>query len=361
MKPFIRFFCLLATSFYAAETSAQIFDIKVTNYGTSDASVRRLVDEQIALIEADINEGLPSTDPDRLMEGMANSSVMAGKGIGTDYASGMTVFLLGAGVGVGADLKKDENTDGDLSGANAASGLVIGYNLGFMDTERIFGMETNRLNMYMNFMSYGHDTTLNDNADEKSEASLDMTSGGVHFRYDWVKGAGTKFLGWGGIKFHFGYEYNKTDITFKSTIKKELDDDSFTGTINGAPEAKIATTTHSFPFALSTDAQIFYLLSLYTGIGADFNMGQSKAKGSLNGGTSPITCSSGTECDGAGNPTITVQPRANIDGTGNVTPFLFRGFAGLQINLPYFRIFGQVDKAFGNDLIGATAGVRFVY
>jgi hypothetical protein len=101
MKPFIRFFCLLATSFYAAETSAQIFDIKVTNYGTSDASVRRLVDEQIALIEADINEGLPSTDPDRLMEGMANSSVMAGKGIGTDYASGMTVFLLGAGVGKG--------------------------------------------------------------------------------------------------------------------------------------------------------------------------------------------------------------------------------------------------------------------
>ncbi len=360
----LQLMAVLTVAFFSDETFAQIFDIKVTNYGfntTANPQLKTIIDEQIATIETDINKGLPSTDPDRLMEGMANSSVMAGKGIGTDYASGMNVLLIGAGVGVGADLTKDKDTDGKLSGVNAASGVILGYNLGFMDTESILGMNTDRLNMYLNFMSYGHDTSLSDKADEKSDASLDMTSGGVHFRYDWVKGAGNKFLGWGGVKFHFGYEYNKTDITFKSTIKKKVEDDGLNGTINGAPEAKISTMTHSFPLALSTDVQIFYLLSLYGGIGADYNMGKAKAKGSLNGDKSNIACSSGAACTGAGNPTIQVQPQANINGTGNVNPFLFRGFAGLQINLPYIRIFGQVDKAFGNNLIGATAGVRFVY
>lgn len=355
---------LLSLAFFSTDSSAQIFNLEVKDYGFDTnlfPTLKASIDEEIAVIEADINEGLPSTTPDRLMQGTADSSVMAGKGIGTDYASNMSVFLIGAAVGVGADLKKDEKTDGDLSGANAASGLIMGFNLGFMDTETIFGMDTDRLNLYFNFMSYGHKADLNDSKDEKSSASLDMTSGGVHFRYDAVKGAGSKLLGWGGIKFHFGYEYNKTNLKFKSVINKEVEDDDLSGTVKGSPEAEIDTMTHSFPIAFSTDIQILYILSLYTGLGADYNIGQSKAKGTLNGEDSEISCDSGVDCTTAGNPTITVQPQANIDGKSNVTPFIFRGFAGVQINLPWTRIFAQVDKAFGNDLIGATAGVRFAF
>jgi hypothetical protein len=40
---------------------------------------------------------------------------------------------------------------------------------------------------------------------------------------------------------------------------------------------------------------------------------------------------------------------------------LFRGFAGVQVNLPFIRVFVQADKSFGSDLVGATAGVRLVY
>src|SRR5690606_30554779 len=142
--------------------------------------------------------------PKRLMEGMANSSVMAGKGIGSDYASNMEVFLIGAGIGVGADLEKDDNTDSEISGLGVAPGLVIGTNLGWMDTAKILGMDTNRLNVYLNFMGYGHDQSFGDNGSE-TDAEIDMTSFGVHFRYDWIKGNGTKLLGWGGVKLHFGY------------------------------------------------------------------------------------------------------------------------------------------------------------
>lgn len=353
----------LSLALFSWESSAQIFDFKVDYGGTPDPAVKALIDGELAKIKADINEGLPSTDPDRLMKGMADSSVMAGKGIGTDYASNMKVFLIGAGVGAGADLTKDKKTDGDLSGVNVASGIVMGLNLGFMDTERIFGLDTNRLNVYANYMGYNYDAKLNSKDTEKSTAGLNMTSGGIHFRYDAVKGAGSKALGWGGIKVTWGYEYNKTRINFKSQIKKDVSEynGELSGTISGSPEAQIDTMTHSLPLAFSTDIQILYILSLYTGVGADYNMGTAKAKGALNGQNSTITCSSGATCTAAGNPSVNIQPIANIDGTGRVTPFTFRGFAGVQVNLPWTRIFAQVDKAFGNNLIGATAGLRFAF
>lgn len=364
MFRFLQVMILLSVVLFATESSAQIFDVKVKDYGFNTSTypeLKSLVDEQLATVVADINKGLPSTDPDRMMEGTANASVMAGKGIGTDYASNMNVFLIGAGIGAGADLYKDKNTDGDLSGANAASGLIMGLNLGFLDAETILGMDTDRLNVYVNYSGYDYKTTLNDKEGEKSTADLNMTSGGIHFRYQLVQNAGTKLFGWGGVKVHWGYEYNKTKISFKSELSKKLDDESFSGTITGAPTAEIDTVTHSFPLALSTDVQLLYFLSLYTGLGADYSTGYAKARGALNGSDSTITCTSGTECTAAGNPTIKVQPTANIDGKGKVNPFLFRGFAGVQVNLPWTRIFVQVDKAFGNDLIGATAGVRFAF
>ena len=99
----------------AAPTYAQIFRLNYTPAGTQPA-IEAAIATEITKAEADINKDLPGAPPQRLMEGMANSSIMAGKGIGSDYASRMDVFLIGAGVGAGADLAKDKTTDSDLSG-----------------------------------------------------------------------------------------------------------------------------------------------------------------------------------------------------------------------------------------------------
>lgn len=366
----LKLFLALTLGLMAHNSSAQIFKININDYGfdetdPTNAALKSLIDTEIAKVQTEVNEGLPSAPPDRLMEGMANSSVMAGKGIGTDYASNMDVFLIGAGIGVGADLEKDPDTDSDISGAGVAPGVIIGMNLGWMDTARFLGMDTNRLNVYANFMGYSTEYKLEDEPTKKSSIELGMTSLGLHFRYDWIKGNGNKLLGWGGVKFNFGYEYNKTNLTFNSTINETVDATSggstINGTITGNPKATIESSTHSIPIAFSTDIQLLYFVSVYTGLGADLNFGSAKGSGSLNAPESDIVCTSGAECTAAGNPTIKVQPTANIDGSGSVTPLLFRGFAGVQFNLPFIRIFAQVDKAFGNELIGATAGVRLVY
>ncbi len=363
MKKLLFALITIGIGLYSHDSSAQIFKLNVTDYGTSNTTIRGFIDAEILKVQNDINKDLPGAQPKRLMEGMADSSIMAGKGIGSDYASNMEVFLIGAGVGVGADLEEDKNTDSDISGVGVAPGLVVGTNLGFLDTTKILGMDTNRLNVYLNFMSYGHDQSFGDNGSE-SDAELDMTAMGVHFRYDWIKGSGNKFLGWGGVKLHFGYEYNKTEITFNTTINETVNtttstNETINGTITGSPKATILVNTHSFPLEISTDVQLLYVLSLYGGLGADLNFGEAKGDGSLNAGESPVTCSGGVACGTT--VTAQVKPEANIDATGKVNPLSFRGFAGLQVNLPYVRVFGQVDKSLGDDLIGATAGVRFVY
>ncbi|WP_408095452.1 Lsa36 family surface (lipo)protein [Peredibacter sp. HCB2-198] len=365
MKKLLFTLMALSMGLYASDSSAQIFTIKVTDYGgIADPTLRNFVDEQILKVQNEINKDLPSAPPERLMEGMANASVMAGKGLASDYASGMKVFLIGANVGAGADLAKDKNTDSDVSGVGVAPGVVVGMNLGFMDAEKFLGMDTNRLNLYLNFMSYKHEQQINEDPGKESSADLDMTALGFRMRYDWIEGNGSKLLGWGGVKFHFGYEYNKTNIAFNSKINESVNETSstgevLTGTITGAPQANIAVATHSIPLELSTDVQLLYILSLYVGVGADYSWGQAKGNGTLNAPTSPITCNGGAACGGG--QTIQVQPDANIDATGKASGFLYRGFAGVQINLPYFRIYGQVNKPIGNDLIGANVGVRFVY
>lgn len=360
----------LGTGLYTADSSAQIFKLNVTDYGAGDGNAifEAFVDTEIKKIENEINKELPSAPPKRLMEGMANSSVMAGKSIGSDYASNMEVFLVGAGVGVGVDLEEDETSDSDISGVGIAPGVIVGANLGFIDTQSILGMDTNRLNMYLNFMKYGMDRDIEDDPGKESSAEIDMMAMGVHFRYDWIKGNGNKLLGWGGVKFHFGYEYNKTDITFNAKINETVDSTTDSngntisgGPITGSPEANIAVKTHSFPLELSTDIQLLYFLSLYGGLGADYNMGEAVGKGSLNGDEATISCTNAGVGVCSGGTNIKVRPEANIDATGKVNSFTSRGFVGVQFNLPYFRVFVQGDKAFGNELVGVTAGARFVY
>lgn len=340
----------------AIPAHAQLFRIRVTDYGSLPPALQASFDAEITKAEAEINKDLPSASPDRLMEGMANSSVMAGKGIGSDYASGMEVFLIGAGVGAGADLEKDKTSDSDLSGVGVQPGLIVGMNLGFLDAQRILGMDTDRLNLYFNGMVYNIDHKLGDG--DKDKISADLSSFGVHVSYDWIKGNGSKLFGWGGVKLHTGYEYNSSKFSFTSTVKEDISasaaGQTVSGTVNGKPKAEIDVTTQSIPLEISSSVQFLYILSLYGGLGMDINFGEAKGSGALNAEETTLDYSGpGTD--------PRVQAEANIDGKGETTSFWGRAFVGVQFNLPYTRIFVQADKPFGNELVGATAGVRFVY
>src|SRR5690606_23281516 len=150
---------------------------------------------------------------------------------------------------------------------------------------------------------------VNNDPGKESYADLDTTALGFRVRYHWIEGSDSKLFGWGGVKFHFGYEYNKTNLGFRTKINETINETSsngevLNGTITGNPEAQIAVATHSIPIELSTDVQILYILSLYGGLGADYSFGEAKGNGSLNAGESTIACSGGV-CPGGTNVGVT--------------------------------------------------------
>ncbi len=364
LKTIFHLLTIATLGLYATDSSAQIFKLTLTPDGGLPAPLVTALQEEVQNIEDEINDGLPSAaTPDRLMEGMANSSVMAGKGIGSDYASNMSVFLIGAGLGVGADLEKNKEADSPISGAGIQGGLIVGTNLAWLPTNTLLGLEASKLNVYLNAMKYKYEM---DNKD--TSGSADLSSYGIHFSYDWIKSRGNRLLGWGGIKIHTGYEYNHTNLKVNSGITKDLSyedsGDTYSSQISASPSAEIDVATHSIPLEISTSVQVLYFVSIYTGLGVDYNMGKATGNGDLNSSTSTLCRNddNGTSAGcGTGQDVGDIDTEANVDGKGKVNPFLTRGFAGVQLNLPWTRVFVQADKAFGNDLVGVSTGLRFAF
>jgi hypothetical protein len=360
MKKILLLSTVLMIGLYSPGSSAQLFRLTTTGYGSleSDPSQKAAWDTALAGIEADVNKGFPSAEnPERLMQGMANSSVMAGKGIGSDYASRMQVFLVGVGAGVGVDMEKDQQTGSEISGVGVQGGLVIGTNLGWLNTQKILGLYTDRINVYVNYLGHSMKRKIGEGSSDTIEGELG--SFGFHASYDLVKPSGNSLVRWGGIKVHTGFEHNTTKLTFKTTLSEVVSEPvggaTVSGTIEGKPQATIDVSTQSIPVEVSTNIQLLYFLSLYTGLGVDFNFGEAKGSGSLN--AAPTTLNTGAG-QGTG---PTVQADANINGTGSVDSVITRGFLGVQFNLPYANIFIQADKSLGSKLVGATAGLRLVY
>lgn len=52
---------------------------------------------------------------------------------------------------------------------------------------------------------------------------------------------------------------------------------------------------------------------------------------------------------------------ADGEGSGSPEATNFRAFGGLQFNIPFVRVYAQVNKSLGSDVIGANAGVKILW
>lgn len=334
---------------------AQIFNLeRVTSSGNS--TIDGLFDSEIQNIENEINADLPTGDPKRLMEGMANSQAASSKGLATDYISHFDKVLIGAGLGLGADLEENKEADSDLSGIGITGGLQLGLNMSMFADNSFLGLDPKKTTVMMNFFSFGLDRDFDEN-----KAEIDMLSFGFSGTYKWIDGNGNRLFGWDGVRLHTGYQYTKADITFTGKINEAVNATSagstVTGTITGNPKGTIETSTHSVPIEISTGVNFLWVMSFYGGVGTDFNMGSAKGKGDLNTQDSTLTCNGGA-CSGE---TADVRTSANIDDEADVNPFFLRGFAGFQVNLPYIRIYAQGNKVFGTEVYSLATGLRLAF
>ncbi len=338
----------LALPFYA---EAGLF--KVTCNGSAANCSDPNLQQAIRDLETAVNKDLPDADASTYLKGMANSSVMANKSNGVDYANDIDLFVVGIGVGLGADV--GNNSLGDLIGgdvdANQLRGvgiqpaLMVGLDMGIFDIGEIGFIDFNKMKVFANFFTYELD---------QSDIKGDIFNFGLHARYKYIDPISVvpgRMLYWTGLDIITGFEYSKLDVSYSTRQSGTYTSGSTSATVDGLITAGAKVSTISIPVEVSTGVQLGYVFSTYAGLGADINFGKAegKARSDANISTSgapPGTTLTGTIDEGQDDNPDTITPRA---------------FAGIQFNVPFVRIYAQLDRQLTGDVWGAGAGVRITW
>ena len=325
-----------------------------TNGGT--AAQRAAVQTSLDRVLADACKDLPNADVSTYLDGMSNANVVASKGIGVDYASEIDLFVVGAGAGVGADLGDGSISDIDaekVRGFGLATALMAGVNLSMFKLPQVGFIDFNKMKLFVNYMSMSQKF-----ADDKMD--FDSTTLGFHLQYNLVEGIDVVpgyMLRWTGVDITAGYEMNSMELKYTHTENKtgSYTDSGVTTNYNLSGNAVIAvdSSTHSIPVEVSTGVRLLYLLSLYGGLGADFNFGESTATV-----TDSIT---GTATPSVGGVTATLDPSINVGQKGEPKSMMGRAFIGTMFNFWLVKINIHVNKGLGNDTFGANVGMRVAW
>jgi hypothetical protein len=351
-------FVLISGTSYANE----IFKITISDYGTTDTNIIAAIDAAKAELEAEIEKSLPDADPSNYTDGLANASVMAGKGIGTDYANDIAFFVVGAGAGVGLDL--GDNTLSDLMddkieteqirGVGLQVAAMLGTNFGWLPVKKVGFLELEKLSLYAHYFSKDFD---------KDEFTADTKNMGFHLKYKVFEGFNLlSLIKWGGLDLHVGLEKAKLGLTYTKVYNdtKEVTTNGLpaTATYSATAVADADIETTSIPIEISTYFSVFDAITAFGGIGVDFNSGEAKATGDLRNSSLTLT---------QGSITATGTASLDLGDKGEPDSMTSRWFIGGQINIPYLpfaravKIVAQYDKAFGDNLYGISAGVRVAW
>ncbi len=345
------FFLLILFSF---DAFARPIELTVKDYGwlTSFPVLKDTLDFYLKGEEDKLNDDQPFLDPSRINYGSANASVLASKGLGTDYVNDPKKFQLAIGVGAAVDTEMNVAIKDSISGAALASSVTLGVRL----DEKLMG--------YVNYGNFTHSQII-PGSDFDIAGDIKSTNFGFHLRYDLTPMKGTPFWGFGGLKLHTGYEYNSNQVNLTTQLDEPLEVDTggsgtLAGRITGSPQYEVSTETHSIPLELSGSFLFLNVLSLYAGFGSDFNYGQSVGKGTLKGNVTSLACTSGICVAETVLPQVEAQ--ANFNSRSTVRSVTFRAFGGLQLDLPLgLHAFVQAEQMLGTHVIGASSGLKYTF
>jgi hypothetical protein len=327
--------------------SAFAVNINVTKAAGCDGALSApICDGLVSEINTLVSADTPDVNIDKYAAGMANANAFAMKGQNSDYAENFThfVFKPSFGVALDGDMDKPENA----AGVGLGGALTVGLNLDMLPVDKIGSIEMKDLDLFISFMNYDVDQTQDD-----TTFAGELSSFGIFARYRFMEGKDIfpgYMMEWGGIHLHTGVQRSKMGIKLTQSFKDQTVTSGGTTAQFGDSSAvfNIDTTTTSIPLEISTYMRMLYVFTLYTGFGLDYNIGDGEV--GLN--------ASGAVSSGA---TEVATIAASETGTGDAQATNFRGFLGLQFNVPFVRLYVHVNKGLGNDLFGANFGAKIAY
>jgi len=309
------------------------------------------------LISSKLDELFQVTNAGRFLQNFGDAQSFTSKGMGVDYASEATYFEVGGATSFALGMDRTYqpgNTNGfPIQGVGLNASVMGGVSLGFLGIPvMVFGN-----GMHVPTQRYGDMSGSLDNWGVHAQIRLFGPSREM---------SGLKMLvRWGGIAVTTGFDYSHMhlglthDVLSNFSIPNGVDVD-VTGSATGQARFNVDMTTKSIPLEITTSLRLLTLLTVYGGMGFDFQLGGGSAvdlalDASMLGHIPP------TAPGGASNPDLGT---AQIHAVANVGPSAakIRGILGLQVNLFMVRLFTQVNIADTNPTMASlAAGVRVAY
>jgi hypothetical protein len=333
----------IITSAFLFLFSQQIFAgdlFQITNRG-SDCSSTSICD----LLEDLVNTVIPDATTLNFLPEMADAAILANKGLSTDYASNVEVFVLGAGIGLGIDLGEEGTGSGTGDGNATLPAIGIGGTITLGANMGLFlkGKFWDRSTVYVNYFSYSLTT---------GSVTGEVSSFGLHYQFklltplDFAAG----LVRWGGVDLSTGLETSSTIINTTVEVDQTVTNGGATANYAGVAQVGADISATSIPIEVTTNVRLAYIFTLFGGFGFDINSGSSKSIANISG---PVTL--GGTASGSGDASLDLGKDDGPSGTS------FRTIIGAQMNLTAVRVFVQKMAVVGGNDTQLSLGVRFAW
>jgi hypothetical protein len=313
-------------------------------------SLGMTTDQLTSVIRDRVDKLFQVTNVNSFLRDFQNAQSFSSKGLGVDYASEATLVEAGATLSLASNVDKaykpsGSYTDPPVSGGGANFSLMGGLGLGLigLDPAMIFA------NWFKGSASLGQLDGKYQNWGLHGQLRLLGPSRGM---------SATKLLvRWGGIAITSGVDYAHVELSTNKTISSTFDvaqGAPVTVTSAGNLSFTLDQTTWSVPLEITTSLRLLSLVTIYGGLGLDWQLG---------GGSNLHILMSGASLSGkVQGVTYNNLGTAEIKADGSVSPSTarMREIFGVQLGiLDVIRIFAQVNTTASSPLLTSLAmGLR---
>ncbi len=340
---------LLAVLLWAGSLVAGPVKISITDYGdAAGTSLQDLLNSQLPLLEAEVNEGFPDIDQSTYLKGMANAGTTATRGIGVDYVPNMSLFMLGFGMGMGLDLGEGGSMSdfSKVAGFGAQAGFVGGLNLRILPfLPEVGPIDLKKTKLYVNFFAM-------DIPKVDENLTGNVTSFGLHAQNKIIDGVSAP-LGiakWYGVDVSTGMDYSSQKIHYVYPIEQTKNiDTGVDATVKGPATLGAEMSTFTIPIEVSSGVGFLWIFNLYAGAGLDLNFASATSVANI-----------------AANVTFTgttAQAKASMDlgSEDNASVADLRLFVGTQLDFSILKLDVQLQKNITNNAMAVNFGTRIYW
>jgi hypothetical protein len=297
-------------------------------------------------VRDELNKELPDISIDSYAEGVSNSTSFAAQGQGSDYSDQFDLFTVRTSVGLAVQGDFSDQ-DSAPEGIGVATSATVGLNLDVLPVDKIGPINLDQFDSFFSISSQSVETDS-----DVTSIKVDVSSIGAHIRWRFIEPtsfAPFHLLEWGGVQIHTGIVKNSMEIDVTSDFEdQEVESGGQTATFgNSSANVNIESNATTIPIELSTNFRVGYVLTLYTGVGADI----------VSSDTDISINASGT----VSNANYAASISADESGSGEGELLNSRFFLGAQVNIPIFRVYFHANKGLGNDLVGFNTGLKIAW